>query len=91
MHHSINGSFSIRQGKWKLELCPGSGGWSQPKGKNTKGLPPIQLYDLEKDPGEYTNLWDSDGHQDLKRDLLLKFMYADMAIEPMPMPRICGA
>ena len=28
VHHSANGSFSIRQGKWKLELCPGSGGWS---------------------------------------------------------------
>ena len=22
MHHSINGSFAIRQGDWKLELCP---------------------------------------------------------------------
>jgi arylsulfatase A-like enzyme len=50
-----------------------------------------EIYDLEADPGEYRNLWDSAGHQDLKRDLLLKFMYAGMAIEPMPMPRICGA
>ena len=31
MHHSINGSFAIRQGDWKLELCPGSGGWSPPR------------------------------------------------------------
>ena len=23
VHHSINGSFAIRQGKWKLELCSG--------------------------------------------------------------------
>ncbi|OYV04906.1 MAG: hypothetical protein CFE26_14385, partial [Verrucomicrobiales bacterium VVV1] len=30
VHHSINGSFAIRQGNWKLELCPGSGGWSAP-------------------------------------------------------------
>ena len=30
VHHSINGRFSIRQGSWKLELCPGSGGWSVP-------------------------------------------------------------
>ena len=50
-----------------------------------------EIYDLEADPGEYKNLWDSEAHQDLKRDLLLKFMYADMAIEPMPMPRVCGA
>ncbi|MDX1283585.1 MAG: arylsulfatase, partial [Draconibacterium sp.] len=26
VHHSINGSFSIRKGIWKLILCPGSGG-----------------------------------------------------------------
>src|SRR5262249_27302358 len=31
VHHSIDGSFAIRQGKWKLELCPGSGGWSRPR------------------------------------------------------------
>lgn len=62
VHHSINGSFSIRQGKWKLEMCPGSGGWSFPR-KNrqideTEGLPPIQLYDLESDIGETTNVQD---------------------------------
>ncbi len=31
VHHSINGSFAIRQGNWKLALCPGSGGWSAPR------------------------------------------------------------
>ena len=31
VHHSIDGSFAIRQGDWKLELCPGSGGWSDPQ------------------------------------------------------------
>lgn len=34
VHHSINGSFSIRQGSWKLELCPDSGGWSDPRPLN---------------------------------------------------------
>jgi arylsulfatase A len=29
--HSINGSFAIQQGSWKLELCPGSGGWGDPR------------------------------------------------------------
>lgn len=54
---SINGSFAIRDGQWKLCLCAGSGGWSSPKpGKEEAGLPAVQLYDLAKDPGEKTNL-----------------------------------
>lgn len=31
IHQSIDGSLSIRKGKFKLEMCPGSGGWSDPK------------------------------------------------------------
>ncbi|MCX6954786.1 MAG: arylsulfatase [Verrucomicrobia bacterium] len=56
--HSINGSFGIRQGKWKLELCADSGGWSFPRpGKDdTTGMPRFQLFDLEKDPAEKTNV-----------------------------------
>jgi arylsulfatase A-like enzyme len=58
VHHSVNGSFSIRQNNWKLVLCPGSGGWSAPKpnSKETKQLPPVQLYDLNSDIGETINL-----------------------------------
>lgn len=59
IHHSIDGSFSIRQGRWKLEMCPGSGGWSHPRpGKECEGLPPIQLYDLNDDIGERKNVYD---------------------------------
>lgn len=56
--HSINGSFGIRQGQWKLELCPDSGGWSYPRpGKDsTEGMPRFQLFDLAADPGEKTNV-----------------------------------
>jgi hypothetical protein len=58
VHHSINGSFSIRQGNWKLELCADSGGWSDPKpgSKAAQDLPPVQLYDLSKDIAEKNNL-----------------------------------
>ncbi len=59
VHHAGDGSFSIRQGKWKLELCPGSGGWSSPTQAEAReaGLPPIQLYDLEKDIAEKVNVY----------------------------------
>ena len=58
VHHSIQGAFSIRQGNWKLELCPGSGGWSDPKpgSKEEQGLPPTQLYDLSADIAEQHNM-----------------------------------
>ena len=60
VHHSIDGSFSIRQGKWKLELCAGSGGWSKPGNQmaGNMGLPEIQLYDLSVDIKEENNLYD---------------------------------
>ena len=59
VHHSVNGSFAIRKGKWKLILCPGSGGWSEPKpgSPEEEGLPPYQLYNLEVDIGETQNLY----------------------------------
>ena len=57
VHTSVDGSLSIRQGHWKLEMCPGSGGWSFPKpGPECEGLPPVQLYDLDADIGERVNL-----------------------------------
>ncbi len=62
VHHSINGSFAIRKGPWKLIMCPGSGGWSFPTPKNREALdslPQYQLYNLKDDPGETQNVIDS--------------------------------
>lgn len=58
IHHSINGSFALRDGDWKLELCAGSGGWSDPRpgSPGEKGLPDTQLYNLKDDIAEKTNL-----------------------------------
>jgi arylsulfatase A-like enzyme len=70
VHHSINGSFSIRKGKWKLEMCPDSGGWSAPTPQSTPVDNPngdssnnrqidenaIQLYDLDEDVRERFNV-----------------------------------
>jgi arylsulfatase A len=58
VHHSSNGSFAIRQGRWKLEFCPGSGGWSSPRPgqQDTSKLPLTQLYDLQTDLAEERNV-----------------------------------
>ncbi|MEX2119923.1 MAG: arylsulfatase [Pirellulales bacterium] len=59
VHHSVNGSFAIRQGRWKLCLCPDSGGWSDPRpGQAPAGAAPVQLFDLAEDIGERVNLAD---------------------------------
>ncbi|MDP7017264.1 MAG: sulfatase-like hydrolase/transferase, partial [Pirellulaceae bacterium] len=78
VHHSINGSFAIRQGKWKLVLCPGSGGWSAPRPPQARQqkLPATQLFDLAADLGEKKNL--AAEHPDVVRRLTtLLQRYAD--------------
>ena len=70
--HSIGGSFSIRQGDWKLCLSAGSGGWSAPREPVAKknGLPSMQLFNLRSDRGEQTNLVE-DNPQQVERLLQL--------------------
>jgi len=68
VNHSGEGEFAIREGKWKLILWAGSGGWSYPtkapspwtqsKPDDFTGLPTYQLYDMDADPAETTNLVD---------------------------------
>lgn len=50
-----------------------------------------ELFDLKKDPGEMKNLWDDAASQELKKELLLKLVHAEMKKEPMWMPRVWGA
>ena len=58
--HSLDGSFGIRKGNWKLNACEGSGGWSYPNHRNIKNenlkLPVMQLYNLKDNIGETKNL-----------------------------------
>ena len=56
VHHSSQGMFAIRQGKWKLIEGKGSGGWS--KG-GEDGPSPGQLFNILNDPGERNNLYQS--------------------------------
>lgn len=57
IHQSIDGSLSIRHKNYKLEMCPGSGGWSFPApGEETPDMPKYQLYDLDSDIGERNNI-----------------------------------
>ncbi|MFS4417751.1 sulfatase family protein [Maribacter sp. 2307ULW6-5] len=69
VHHSINGSFALRKGDYKLIFAPDSGGWSPPvPGKDMAAkLPPLQLYHLKNDPGETENL--VAGHPDILEEL----------------------
>lgn len=54
IHHSNDGMFAIRKGKWKFIDGSGSGGWSP---KDPADNAPGQLYDMEKDECESTNLY----------------------------------
>ncbi|MDG2423868.1 MAG: arylsulfatase [Phycisphaerales bacterium] len=55
IHQSGDGLLALRCGKWKLIEAKGSGGFTQPR--RVKDSSGGQLYDLEADPGETTNLW----------------------------------
>ncbi len=58
VHHSLDGMFAIRDGRWKLILGLGSGGFSAPRrvdpAKSPNGTE-VQLYDLASDPSETLN------------------------------------
>jgi len=54
IHHSSNGTFSLREGRWKMIFGSGSGGREKPVGQPfTK---PYFLFDMDKDPAEMLNV-----------------------------------
>ncbi|MFD0960544.1 sulfatase family protein [Paenibacillus chungangensis] len=50
-----------------------------------------EIFDLQEDPGELRNLWDVPGAQPLKMELLMKYIWAELGKEPLPIPRVAGA
>jgi arylsulfatase A-like enzyme len=50
-----------------------------------------ELFDLAEDPDEIRNLWHDVRFADLKSELLLKLLHAQMGAQPLVMPRIWGA
>ena len=57
INHSFHGLFAIREGPWKLIEGLGSGGFTPPQHVDPEaGGPAVQLYNLERDPGETLNL-----------------------------------
>jgi arylsulfatase A-like enzyme len=68
VHHSLWGRFAIRRGPWKMIPARGSGGFTRPRDiQPAAGEPVGQLYNLEDDPSETTNLWGQ--HPELVREL----------------------
>ncbi len=60
VHHSINGSFAIRHGDWKLAPAPTPAAGCAPRRRTREadGLPPVQLYNLATDPADLRNVQD---------------------------------
>lgn len=50
-----------------------------------------ELFDLWKDPGEVHNLWDDPEHLEVKQELMMRYIWAELGKEPLWMPRISGA
>ncbi|MEE4285589.1 MAG: hypothetical protein V2I31_05555, partial [Mariniphaga sp.] len=55
IHHSLNGHFSIRKGNWKYIDAKGHGGFAQIKEEVPQDS--VQLYNMETDPVETTNVY----------------------------------
>jgi len=68
VHHSSNGTFSLRDGKWKMVFGSGSGGRERPVGKPFEK--PYFLFEMQKDPSETSNVIDQ--HPEIAASLEIK-------------------
>ncbi|MDO8540046.1 MAG: arylsulfatase [Opitutaceae bacterium] len=87
VHHTITGAFAIRQGPWKLALCPGSGGWSAPRDPEAvkQGLPDTQLYRIaDGDIAEQKNVAAQNPEVVARLTKLLEKFVADGRTTPGP-------
>ena len=87
VHHTVSGAFAIRQGPWKLALCPGSGGWSAPRDPEAvkRGLPDTQLYRIaDGDIAEQKNLVTENPERVAQLTKLLERIIADGRSTPGP-------
>jgi arylsulfatase A len=64
VHHSVDGHWAIRRGRWKLLLHSGSGGNEVDCPENDD---PVQLYDMETDRFETSNVYAE--HPDIVAEL----------------------
>lgn len=85
VHHSVNGTFAIRQGPWKLILGQGQGSGAK-EAKPMKGEPPGQLYHLVDDLGETTNLYEKNPEIVKRMTALLETYKKDGRSHPMRVP-----
>ncbi len=73
VHHSWNGSFAIRKGKWKLILTEKSGGFGDNFNEDEKGTAmPGQLYNIENDIEEQNNMYEQYPEKVEELKILLK-------------------
>ncbi len=71
VYQAGDGSYAIRQGRWKLEDTPSSGGYYRVSREEAReaGMPEIQLYDLSADVGERKNVYAE--HPDVVEHLMV--------------------
>ena len=50
-----------------------------------------ELFDLRDDPGEVHNQWNDPAYQDVRADMMHRFLQAEIQRESTRMPRIAGA